>query len=77
MYRNYGIKEEIDLLEPRNLPSQGLGSFTPRSTVGLLLREPSPIRRRQLDLVVLGRAVSIRDDGSTHRFLKMRRGGGG
>jgi len=50
-YRDHAIEDDIDLLEPRNLPSQRLDGLAPRSTLGFLLRKPSPVRRSQRDLV--------------------------
>jgi len=44
-YLDHAIKNEVDLLEPRDLPSKRLDGLTLRSAVGLLLREPSPVRR--------------------------------
>ena len=42
-YRNHAIQNQVDLLKPRNLPSQRFGCLTLRATVSLLLRKPGPI----------------------------------
>ena len=71
-YRDHAIKNEIDLLEPRNLPGQRLGGLTLRSTLGFLLGEPSPVRRSQPDFAVFSRTVNVRNDRGAHRFLQTR-----
>jgi hypothetical protein len=71
-YRDYAIENDVDLLEPGNLPGQRFCGLTLRSAVGLFLREPGPVRRCQRDRVVIGRTVIVRNDSIAHSLLQMR-----